>query len=103
MKHMVQNRDNIELEIILVLIKNKTHLREIARTLRESHSTILRKINGLVKENILDYKKEGKNNVFFIKNNLKVKNYVYSSEIYKLSKLIRRYPELGIIFEAIKK
>ena len=100
---MVQNKNNLDLEIILVLLRNKTHLREIARTLNESHSTILRKINELLKENVLDYKKEGKNNVFFIKNNLKAKNYVYSAEIYKLSKLLREYPELSIILEDVKK
>ena len=83
MIHMVQNKNNLELEIILVLLKNKTHLREIARNLQESHSTILRKINELLKENVLDYKKEGKNKIFFIKNNLKAKNYVYSAEIHK--------------------
>ena len=100
---MVQNKNNLELEIILVLLRNKTHLREIARTLNESHSTILRKINELVKENVLDYKKEGKNKVFFIKNNLKAKNYIYSAEINKLNKLLKKYPELAIIFEDIKK
>lgn len=103
MKHMVQIKNNIELEIILILIKNKSYLREIARTLQESHSTILRKINRIIKENILDYKKEGKNKVFFIKKNLKAKNYIYSAEIYKLSKLLGKYPELGIIFEDVKK
>ena len=100
---MVQNKNNLDLEIILVLLKNKTHLREIARTLNESHSTILRKINELVKDNILDYKREGKNKVFFIKNNLKAKNYVYSAEIHKLNILLRKHPELSIIFEDIKK
>ena len=100
---MVHNKNNIELEIILTLIKNKTHLRGIARTINESHSTVLRKINELVKENILDYKKEGKNNVFFIKTNLKAKNYVYSAEIYKLSKLLKKYPKFSIIFEDIKR
>lgn len=100
---MVQNKNNIELEVILALIKNKSHLREIARTLNESHSTVLRKINELVKENILDYKKEGKNKIFFIKNNLNSKNYVYSAEIYKLSSLLKRHPKLSIIFEDIKK
>ena len=103
MIHMVQNKNNLELEIILVLLKNKSHLREIARTLNESHSTILRKINELVKENVLDYKKEGKNKVFFIKNNLKAKNYVYSAEIHKLNSLLRKHPELSIIFEDIKR
>ncbi|MDP3027192.1 MAG: nucleotidyltransferase domain-containing protein [Nanoarchaeota archaeon] len=100
---MVQNKNNLDLEIILALLKNKAHLREIARILNESHSTILRKINELVKENVLDYNKEGKNKVFLIKNNLKAKNYVYSAEIHKLNILLRKHPELSIIFEDIKK
>ena len=100
---MVKNKNNLELEIILVLLKGKSHLREIARTLNESHSTILRKINELVKDNILDYKKEGKNKIFFIKNNLKAKNYVYSAEIHKLNLLLKKHPELSIILEDIKK
>ena len=103
MIHMVQNKNNLELEIILVLLNNKIHLREIARILNESHSTILRKINEFVKENILDYKKEGKNKIFFIKNNLKAKNYIYSAEIYKLNKILKQCPKLSIIFEDIKK
>jgi len=100
---MVQIRNNLESEIILVLLKDRAHLREIARILNASHSTILRKIDGLVKENVLDYKKEGKNKVFFIKNNLKSKNYVYSAEIYKLNKLLKKNPELSIILESIKR
>src|SRR3989344_988932 len=100
---MVQNKNNLELEIILVLLRNKTHLREIARILNEPHSTILRKINGLLKDNVLDYKKEGKNKVFFIKDNLKAKNYIYSAEIYKLNKLLKKYPELSVIFDDIKR
>ena len=99
---MVQNK-NIELEIILNLIKDKSHLREIARSIGESHSTVLRKINELAKESIIDYKQEGKNKVFFIKNNLKAKNYVYSAEIYKLNKLLKKHKELSIILEDIKK
>jgi predicted nucleotidyltransferase len=100
---MVQNKNNLYLEIILALLMNKAHLREIARTLDESHSTILRKINELLKENVLDYKTEGKNKVFFIKNNLKAKNYVYSAEIHKLNKLLKKHPELSIILEDVKK
>ncbi len=100
---MVQNKTSLELEIILALLKNKAHLRSISRTLNESHSTVLRKINELLKKNVLDYKKEGRNKTFFIKNNLTAKNYVYSAEIYKLSKTIERYPELSIIFEDVKK
>ena len=103
MVHMVQNKNNIEFEIVLVLIKNRAYLREIARTINESHSTVLRKINELVRENILDYKKEGRNKTFFIKDNLKAKNYTYSAEIYKLSKFLKKHPEMSIILEDIKK
>jgi len=100
---MVQNKNNLELKIVLILLKNEVHLREIARNLNESHSTILRKINELVKENILDYRKEGKNKIFFIKNNLKARNYIYSAEIHKLNSLLKKHPELSIILEDIKK
>ena len=105
---MVHNRNkdkntNTELEIMLVLIRGKSHLREIARTLKKPHATVLRKLNDLVKMQILDYKREGRNKVFFIKNSPNSKNYVYSAEIYKLSKLIEKHPELGVIFEDIKK
>jgi len=103
MKHMAQNKTNLELEIILTLLKNESHLREIARNLNGPHSTILRKLNELLKNNVLDYKKEGKNKIFFIKNNLKAKNYVYSAEIHKLNKLLSDYPELSIILEDVKK
>ncbi len=98
---MVQNK-NIELEIILNLIKDKSHLREISRSIGKPPSTVLRNLNELVKENIIDYRQEGKNKIFFIKNNLKSKNYVYSAEIYKLNKLLKKNPELAIIFEDIK-
>jgi len=108
MVHMVQKKDNViernlELEIILALIKSNMHLREIARTISKPHSSVLRKINKLLKENVLDYKKEGKNKVFFIKNNLNAKTYVYSAEIYKLNKVLNKYPKLSIILEDIKR
>ncbi len=98
---MAQNRDNINLEIILVLLKGKTYLRDIARILKVHHSTIARKLNYLTKENVLDFKQEGKNKVFFIKKNIQARNYVYNAERYKLIKLLKKYPELSIITEEI--
>ncbi|MEK6850691.1 MAG: nucleotidyltransferase domain-containing protein [Nanoarchaeota archaeon] len=94
---MVQIRDNLEFEIILVLLKGKFHLREISRILKESHATILRKINLLTEMNILDYKKEGKNNVYFIKKNIVARHFIYQAEHYKLLKIIKKYPKLAII------
>ena len=98
---MVQKRNDISSDIILILLREEIHLRSIARRLGQSHSTILRKLNFLIEENVLDYRTEGKNKVFFIKKNLQARNYVFNAERYKLIKLLKRYPELNIIIEDI--
>lgn len=100
---MVQKRDSLDLEIILLLLKGENHLRGIAKELGEPHSTVLRKLDGLVKEKVLDYTKKGKNKVFFLKGNLETKNYVFNAERYKLIKLLKLYPEMGIIIEEVLK
>ena len=64
---MANNRDNIIFEIILVLIKENLHLRNIARRLETHHSVIARKLKYLVEDNVLDYNTEGMNKVFYIK------------------------------------
>ena len=103
MIHMVQNRDNTNFEIILLLLKNESHLRGIAKQLGEPHATVLRKLEKLLKENVLDYRFEGRNKVFSIRKNLQAKNYVFNAERYKLIELINKYPELSIIIEDILK
>ncbi|MEK6833060.1 MAG: nucleotidyltransferase domain-containing protein [Nanoarchaeota archaeon] len=99
---MVQKRD-INSEIILTLLKNDRHLREISRVLAASHATILRKLNFLVKEGILDFSFKGRNKVFFIKDNLQARNYIYNAERYKLTQLLEKYPKLGVILNEIIK
>jgi len=100
---MVQKRNNMNLEIIGLLINKKYHVRGLAQALNESHSTILRKLNTLYEQNVIDYKKEGKNKIIFLKNNIISKNYILQTEIYKSNSLIEKYPELMIIIENILK
>jgi predicted nucleotidyltransferase len=100
---MVQNKTNMDMEIILVLIRERDHLRGIARKLNESHSTVMRRINELAKVNVVDYKMEGKNKIFSIKSNLQARNYIYSAERYKLAKLLNKYPNLSMIFDDLLK
>jgi len=100
---MVQKRNNIVLDIITLLVKKEDHVRGIAKKLNESHSTVSRKLNNLKKENVVDYTKEGKNKTFFLKKNIITKSYIFKAELNKLIKLLRKYPELGIIFEEILK
>ncbi len=100
---MVQKRNNIELEVIQLLLRQNYHVRGLAKTLNESHSTILRKLNKLAKLNVIDYKKEGKNKVFFLKKNLISRNHIFQAEIHKLNSLLIKYPDLMIILEQISK
>ena len=98
---MVQKGDNLELEIINVLLRSENHIRGVAKKLGESHSTVLRKLNNLKNENVVDSKVEGKNKIFFLKNNIISKNYIKKTELQKLSTLFRKYSELSVLFEEI--
>ena len=100
---MVQKRDSLELDIIELLLKADNHIRGIAKLLDESHSTVLRKLNNLKMENVIDSKKEGKNKIFFLKNNFVSHTYILQAELHKLTKLLRHNPELSIIFNEILK
>ena len=100
---MVQKRNNLEMDIIELLLRGENHVRGIAKNLDESHSTVLRKLNNLKKEGVIDSKREGKNKIFFLKNNLISKTYIQQAEQHKLIKLLQHHPELGIIFEEILK
>jgi predicted nucleotidyltransferase len=100
---MVQKRDNLEMGIIELLLKEDYHVRGIAKKMGESHSTILRKLNTLKKENVIDSRKEGKNKIFFLKKNLASHTYTLQAELHKLTKLLRDNQELGIIIEEVLK
>ena len=103
MNHMVQKRDSVELDIVELLLKNDFHVRGIAKELVESHSTIYRRLNDLNEENVVDYREEGRNKVYFLKKNFVVRNYVLQTELHKLTKLLRQFPEFNVIFEDILK
>ncbi|MBU0530053.1 MAG: nucleotidyltransferase domain-containing protein [Nanoarchaeota archaeon] len=98
---MVQNVYNQDLEAILALLNGKKHLRSMAKNLDMPHATLLRKLNRLVEENAIGFFREGKNRIFFIKNTIQARNYVYNAERYKLMRLVGNYPELGIIIEDV--
>jgi len=100
---MVQIQDNLDYEIILLLLRDERHIRDISKALDASHSTVLRRLNDFVEENVLDFKTEGKNKVFYIKKNLEGRNYVYNAERYKLNKLIKIYPTLAVTIEDLLK
>ena len=91
------------MDIIELLLKADNHVRGIAKKLNESHSTILRRLNNLKKEGVIDSRKEGKNKIFYLKKNLVSRTYILQAELHKLTKLVRHNPELGIMFEELLK
>ena len=95
---MVQKDDNrVVFEIVLNLIKNgENHIRGLAKDLNTSHTTVLRKVNDLLEESVLDFRIVGKNKSFFLKKTLKTKNYVIMCEAYKTNRFLSVHPEIGI-------
>ena len=101
MNHMVQKRDNIVLDIIQLLIKQEYHLRGLANALNQSHTTISRKLTQLENDNVVDYKMQGKNKVFFLKKNISSRSYILQSELHKFNTLLNKYPKLLVILEQV--
>lgn len=99
---MLQNCNDYE--IILTLLKGENHIREIARKLKTNQTTVKRRLDELYKQNIVDYKIEGKNYVYFIKKGLEAKSFVIISENYKFILFLKKYPKIkGIIKKITEK
>lgn len=98
--HMVKNITN---EIVLLLSGNNLHTRALAKELNTNHVTVINKLESLMEENVVDFKQKGKNKVYFLKLSVEARNYVIMAELYKLNKVIKIYPTLRKIIEAIKR
>ncbi|MFH1401058.1 MAG: nucleotidyltransferase domain-containing protein [Nanoarchaeota archaeon] len=100
---MVQKGDNLELDIVELLLRGPSHVRGIAKALSEPHTTVLRKLNDLTNDNIIESKTEGRNRVFALRDNLICRNFILQAELNKLTKLVSKHPELSIIIDDILK
>ena len=98
---MEQNID-YKLGIVNELLKEESHVRNLAKTLRINHMTILRRIKELFKSNVVDYKEEGRNKVYFLKNTTEAKITINTAENYKLLQIIKKYPSLRKIIKKIQ-
>ncbi len=98
---MSQKRFNYQL--VITLAKKENHARELARILNSNQTTLVRKLNELRSENIVDFKKEGKNKVFFLKKTLEARQAFCASELILLSEFIKKNPLLRSVVEQIQK
>jgi len=105
MLHMEQKdyKEDYRLEIIDILLKERMHVRGIAKKLGVNHMIISRKMQELFNGNVVDFRQEGKNKVFLIKGTEEARNYIFITEQYKLIKVLKKYPLLRDIIKKIQK
>lgn len=87
MQYMLQKRN--DLEIIEIIRKQPTHIRLISSQLSLIPSTVMRILKKLEKERVVDYRREGKNKIYYLKNTLEAKTYLFMTEHYKYLKIIQ--------------
>ncbi len=92
-----------ELIIFGELLKKESHIREISRKTNINHMSVKRLIEKLLDKNILNFKMQGKNKIFFLKENFETNNLKIIYEIYRRIEIIKKYSILRIIFEKINK
>ena len=108
MTYMRQNwlNKNLDIEILIPFTYNylsEKTAKDIADFLQISKRTISRKLNKLVKENILDYKIEGRNKKFKLKfDSIITKQFIVLAETLKTSKFLLKYPKIAIYLDEIK-
>ena len=90
-------------DIINLLLRDKDHVRGIARQLNTNPMAITRIMKTLRAENVVDYREEGKNKTYFLKDTLEAKSYVFSTESFKLTRMLAKYPRLRGIIENLQK
>ncbi|MFA7689680.1 MAG: nucleotidyltransferase domain-containing protein [Methanofastidiosum sp.] len=88
----------------MALLKGKSHIREISRKLKTNQTSVKRRLDELYKQNIVDYRIEGKNYVYFIKKSLEARSFVIISESYSFILFLKKYPYLkGMIKKITEK
>jgi len=99
MNHVERNLTN---EIVALLLKGDVHARAIADHLSSNHTTVLRKLHDLTEDNVVDFRMEGKNKVYFVKKSIEGRNAAMIAEMYKQSLIVTQYPVLRGIIRAIR-
>ena len=84
---MLQKRNDFE--IIELLRKEPKHIRQIAQELALVPSTVMRTLKRLEQESIVDFRQQGKNKTYSLKNTPEAKAYLLMTENYKLQKILQ--------------
>lgn len=102
MLHMEQiSYNELKSKLLIWISKNPSHIRELALKFEVNHMKIKRLLEELYKKNILDFKFEGKNKKYFLKNNFESRIEIITSEFYLQANIVEIFPILREIFEKI--
>ena len=85
----------------LALLKKESHPRAISKELGTNHTLVIRKLNELKAENVVDSRTEGRNKSFFIKKTAEARNRVFISETQALTGFIAKHPELRSLIDRV--
>lgn len=99
---MFHVEQDIVIRIIAHLLKGDAHPRKLAKDLGISHTTILRKLKSLLDGNVVDFRTEGKNTVYFLKKTLEARVYIFMTEWYALGTLIEQAPHLRSVIRTLQ-
>ena len=97
------SHNNYKSKIITALLVSEQHIRGLAKQVGTNQTTSARKVAELHKDNIVDFRNEGKNKVVRIKKTLEAKHYVYMVEAQKVLDLLKHYPFLRRIIDQIQR
>ncbi|MCD6547084.1 MAG: nucleotidyltransferase domain-containing protein [Nanoarchaeota archaeon] len=93
---------NYKVRIVESLLKKANHIRGLAKELNTNQTTIARKVKELYRENIVDFKVQGRNKVYFLKRTIEAFQFILIVEHYKLLEILKKYPYLRRVFQEIK-
>ncbi|MDD4256047.1 MAG: nucleotidyltransferase domain-containing protein [Methanofollis sp.] len=99
---MFHVEQNVSTRIVALLLKGDSHPRKLAKDLGVSHTTVLRKLKDLLDGNVVDFRIEGKNRVYFLKKTVEARLHAYVAEWYALGDLVEEAPHLRSVIRAIQ-
>ncbi|NQU79753.1 nucleotidyltransferase domain-containing protein [Candidatus Woesearchaeota archaeon] len=90
------------LAVVSSLLKKEHHVRSLAKELNTNHPLISRKMANLLKLNVVDFRQEGRNKVFFLKKTSEAKQYIYMAEHQRIVDTLKEYPTLRRVVKSIQ-
>jgi len=103
---MVDNITKTQLEILTLYLNNylnRFHVREIAKLIKKSHVTLLPHLKELEKNNILKFKIEGKNKIYFLNlEDSKINEYLSMAEKLKTLRLLEKEMFINKLYSEIQ-